>query len=240
MEASPGRRNPSKRKRIVVLTGAGISAESGLKTFRDPDGLWEGHRPESVATPEAFARDPTLVQRFYNERRRLLAQAEPNAAHHALVDLEDRFHVVVVTQNVDDLHERAGSTNVLHLHGELLYGRSADDPKVRVYLGHRAIEPGETAPDGRPLRPDVVWFGESVPKIFDAVAAVSRADLLIVVGTSLAVYPAAGLVAEARSARRRFLVDPEIPDAIERSGWDCRPEPAGTGVPRLVRELLGD
>ena len=222
----------------MVLTGAGISAESGLKTFRGADGLWEGHRPEEVATPEAFARDPELVMRFYNERRCQLGEVEPNAAHLALVDLEERFEVVIVTQNVDDLHERAGSARVLHLHGELLYGRSVDDPTCRIYLGYRAIEPGEKAPDGGLLRPDVVWFGEPVRKIPEAAEIVSRADILLVVGTSLAVYPAAGLVTEARQAGRRYLVDPTIPSGFAWSGWDCRADRAAVGVPRLVGELL--
>jgi NAD-dependent protein deacetylases, SIR2 family len=184
-------------KRVVVLSGAGISAESGLQTFRGADGLWEGHRVEDVATPEAWAADPGLVLEFYNKRRRAVREAEPNVAHRALVDLERAYDVRIVTQNVDDLHERAGSSQVLHLHGEVLKARSTRNPRLVWHLGERDIKLGDVCELGSQLRPHIVWFGEMVPAMDDAVELVAEADVLLVVGTSLQVYPAAGLVFEA-------------------------------------------
>ena len=190
-------------KRVVVLTGAGISAESGLQTFRGPDGLWEGHRVEDVATPEAWAANPGLVLEFYNQRRRGVRQAQPNAAHLALVDLEGAYDVRIVTQNVDDLHERAGSSNVLHLHGEVRKARSTRDSSLIRDLDDSDIHLGDLCERGSQLRPHIVWFGEMVPAMDEAVELVAEADVLLVVGTSLQVYPAAGLVFEApRRARR--------------------------------------
>lgn len=221
--------------KIVALTGAGISAPSGLKTFRGADGLWENHRLEEVATPEAWARDPALVLRFYNERRAQLATVQPNDAHRALAAWERRHEVVVVTQNVDDLHERAGSTRVLHLHGELTKARSARDARVVVEIGYRAIELGERAPDGALLRPAVVWFGEEVPAMETAVREMLEADAVVVVGTSLQVYPAAGLTEWAPPRARRFLVDPH-PGRVP-AGYDVVAESAEQGVPALGRRL---
>jgi NAD-dependent deacetylase len=199
------------RKRLVVLTGAGISAESGLKTFRDSDGLWNGHRIEEVATPEAWASNPEKVLAFYNERRRGLLEAKPNAAHEGLVRLETFFDVYIITQNVDDLHERAGSSNVLHLHGELLKMRSESDPDL-VYETNEDIVLGQRAADGAQLRPDIVWFGESVTRIEEAHDIVSTADIFVIIGTSLQVYPAAGLVNALKSPDIPvFVIDRQIP-----------------------------
>jgi NAD-dependent deacetylase len=227
-------------KRIVVLTGAGISAESGLQTFRGADGLWEGHRVEDVACPEAWARDPARVLCFYNERRRAVRAAEPNAAHRALVELEQAYDVRIVTQNVDDLHERAGSTHVLHLHGEVLKARSTRDRGLVRHLGDRDIELGDTCELGSQLRPHIVWFGELVPAMDEAVELVSGADVLLVVGTSLQVYPAAGLVFEAPNRARRIVVNPEVPDRVGGPEFEVVAKPATVGVPEVVAALLGE
>ncbi|WP_203141611.1 SIR2 family NAD-dependent protein deacylase [Marinobacter mangrovi] len=182
------------KQHIVVLTGAGMSAESGIATFRDNDGLWEKHNVQDVATPEAFQRDPELVLRFYNDRRRQLKDAQPNPAHHALAELEKDYRVTIVTQNIDDLHERAGSTSVVHLHGQLTQARSVHDENRLYDIGYNDIHIGDTCERGGQLRPHVVWFGEAVPMIETAAEVVSTADQLLIVGTSLQVYPAAGLV----------------------------------------------
>ncbi|HRI00900.1 MAG TPA: Sir2 family NAD-dependent protein deacetylase [Saprospiraceae bacterium] len=179
--------------KIVVLTGAGISAESGIKTFRDAGGLWEGHKIEEVATPEAWRKNPTLVNQFYNERRRQLLNTKPNEAHKILVALEQFHTVSIITQNVDDLHERAGSSEVLHLHGELRSVRSSLNPNLR-YRWDKDLNHDDLCELGSPLRPDIVWFGEDVPKIADAIDIVETAEMLVIIGTSLAVYPAAGLI----------------------------------------------
>jgi NAD-dependent deacetylase len=226
-------------KRIVVLTGAGISAESGLKTFRGPDGLWEGHRVEDVATPEAWDRDPARVLRFYNERRRAVRAADPNAAHLALVELERAYDVCIVTQNVDDLHERAGSTRVLHLHGEIMLARSSWDPSLVRHLEDADIELGDTCERGSQLRPHIVWFGEMVPAMDEAVELVADADVLLVVGTSLQVYPAAGLVFEGPRGARRIIVNPEVPDQVAGQAFEVVAKPATVGVPEVVAALLG-
>src|SRR5579859_4205644 len=198
------------KKRIVVLTGAGISAESGLKTFRDSDGLWEGYEVTEVATPRAWRRDPKLVLEFYNMRRRDVLKAEPNAAHLGLAALEKDFDVHIITQNIDDLHERAGSTKVMHLHGEIFKMRSEHDESL-VYAIREDILLGHTAEDGAQLRPHIVWFEEPVPMIGQAVPLVHSADIFVVVGTSLVVYPAAGLVDFARPGIPKFIVDKKIP-----------------------------
>jgi NAD-dependent deacetylase len=224
--------------RVVVLTGAGISAESGLKTFRGNDGLWEGHRVEDVATPEAWARDPARVLRFYNERRQAVRAAEPNAAHRVLVDLERGYDVRIITQNVDDLHERAGSTKVLHLHGEVLKARSTRDPRLVRHLGDRDIELGDHCELGSQLRPHIVWFGEMVPAMDEAVELVAEADVLLVVGTSLQVYPAAGLVFEAPRKARRIVVNPEVPERVTGAAFEAVAKPATVGVPEVVAGLL--
>ena len=225
-------------KRVVVLTGAGISAESGLQTFRGPDGLWEGHRVEDVATPEAWAANPGLVLEFYNQRRRGVRQAQPNAAHLALVDLEGAYDVRIVTQNVDDLHERAGSSNVLHLHGEVRKARSTRDSSLIRDLDDSDIHLGDLCERGSQLRPHIVWFGEMVPAMDEAVELVAEADVLLVVGTSLQVYPAAGLVFEAPRRARRIVVNPEVPEPVAGRGFEVVAKPATVGVPEVVGQLL--
>ena len=224
-------------KRIVVLTGAGISAESGLQTFRGAGGLWEGHRVEDVASPEGWAADPALVLEFYNQRRRAVRAASPNAAHLALVDLEQAFDVRIVTQNVDDLHERAGSTRVLHLHGEIMLARSTRDPQLIRHLGDSDIHLGDCCEFGSQLRPHIVWFGEMVPAMEEAVDLVAEADVLLVVGTSLQVYPAAGLVFEAPKRARRMVVNPDVPCEVAGSGFEIIAKPATIGVPEVVAQL---
>lgn len=225
-------------KRIVVLTGAGISAESGLLTFRGAGGLWEGHRVEDVASPEGWAANPTLVLEFYNQRRRAARAAAPNAAHKALVDLEQAYDVRIVTQNVDDLHERAGSEHVLHLHGEIMLARSTRDPRLIRHLGDADIHLGDRCELGSQLRPHIVWFGEMVPAMEEAVDLVGGADVLLVVGTSLQVYPAAGLVFEAPKRARRIVVNPEVPDRVSGSIFEVIAKPATVGVPEAVTDLL--
>jgi len=194
----------------VVLTGAGISAESGLKTFRDSDGLWEGYDINEVATATAWKRNPALVQEFYNMRRQNVKEAQPNAAHYALAELEADFDVTIVTQNIDDLHERAGSTNVLHLHGEIFKMRSEKNEAL-VYPIYDEIKMGDTAEDGAQLRPHIVWFEEPVPMMDQAAKVVSGAAIFMIVGTSLVVYPAAGLVNYARFDIPKFVVDKKVP-----------------------------
>lgn len=200
----------SGRKRIVILTGAGISAESGLRTFRDSGGLWEGYQVSEVATPDAWERNPELVLRFYNERRRALALATPNAAHAAIAALEQDFEVHVITQNVDDLHERAGSTRVVHLHGELKLARSTVDGTCYPISGTE-LNLGDTCPCGEQLRPHIVWFGEPVPEMEPAIEITSGADAFVVVGTSLAVYPAASLIDFVPRHSPVFLADLDPP-----------------------------
>ena len=194
-------------KHIVVLTGAGMSAESGLKTFRDADGLWEGYNVMEVASPEGFASNPELVLDFYNQRRRQLLQAEPNAGHFALSKLENDFNVTIITQNVDDLHERAGSTNVIHLHGELLKVRSVyDEFDVKDWTKDLIL--GDLCSKGYQLRPHIVWFGEAVPMIPKAISACEEADILLIIGTSLQVYPAASLMHYVSSQTPIYYIDP--------------------------------
>lgn len=209
-----------KKKNIVVLTGAGVSAESGISTFRDSNGLWENYRVEDVASIEGWYRNPELVLDFYNTRRKELGQARPNAAHIAIAELEKDWNVTVVTQNVDNLHERAGSTRIIHLHGELTKVRPEDKCNDRdnfseesVFdIGYGEIHLGDLAPDGAQLRPHIVWFGEAVPKIEQAIDAVEKADILLIVGTSLQVYPAAGLYRYAGYDTPIYIIDPkEVP-----------------------------
>ena len=223
-------------KQIVVLTGAGISAESGISTFRDSDGLWEKHRVEDVATHDAWLRNPRLVLDFYNERRRQLGCVRPNEAHRQLVRLEERYDVNVVTQNVDDLHERAGSSKVLHLHGLLTQARSERDDNLIIDIGLDDISLGDKAPDGAQLRPHIVWFGEAVPNIEPAAELCAEADYFIVVGTSLNVYPAAGLIHYVPSRAECYLVDPKAV-AVSRPVTVFQ-EKATTGVTKVVDELL--
>lgn len=199
-----------QKPKLVVLTGAGISAESGLKTFRDGDGLWEGYNVEDVATPRAWRKNPQLVLDFYNQRRKNVADAAPNAAHYGLAELEKDFNVTIITQNIDDLHERAGSTHIIHLHGEIFKMRSeADENLISEIRGD--IKLGDLAKDGKQLRPFIVWFEEPVYKIEEALPYVYGADIFAVVGTSLVVYPAAGLVNYASREIPKFIIDKRIP-----------------------------
>jgi NAD-dependent deacetylase len=200
-----------KKKKIAVLTGAGISAESGLSTFRDAGGLWEQHRVEDVATPEGFMRNPDMVLNFYNERRKQLLAAQPNAAHKALAELEKDFEVHIITQNVDNLHERAGSSNVIHLHGELMKVRSTGLGQEVYELSpdHPEIHVGDKCPKGYQLRPHIVWFGEPVPEIEKAIEIVGEADIFVIIGTSMQVYPAAGLIHYVKPGTPIFLIDPK-------------------------------
>ena len=201
-------------RRLVVLSGAGVSAESGLKTFRDSDGLWEGYDVTEVATPEAWQRNPELVQSFYNERRKQVLEAEPNKAHRLLAELEDQFRVTIVTQNIDDLHERAGSSDVVHLHGEICKSQSSVDARLVYPIKGSEIKVGDLCELGFQLRPHVVWFGEAVPMLDKAAEIVRQADLLVVVGTSLAVYPAAGLIYHFRAGLPRFIIDPRADELV--------------------------
>ena len=205
------------RRKITVLTGAGVSAESGITTFRDSDGLWENHNVEDVASIEGWYRNRALVLDFYNARRAQLAQVKPNAAHLAIASLEEEYDVTVVTQNVDNLHERAGSTRIIHLHGELTKVRPENccnemdgfSEETVFDIGHGSVEVGDLAPNGAQLRPHIVWFGEAVPKIDAAIDAVEAADVLLIVGTSLQVYPAAGLYRYARTGTPIYIIDPK-------------------------------
>ena len=223
-------------KKCVVLTGAGISAESGLQTFRNSGGLWEGYRVEDVCTPEAFARSPQTVIDFYNARRRAAAAAEPNAAHFALADLERAYDVQIITQNVDDLHERAGSGKVLHLHGELNKLRSTvDENEILPWQGDQTLADRDSR--GYPLRPHIVWFGESVPLLDEAAAIVSRAQILLIIGTSLQVYPANTLACYAHPDTRIFVLDP-APQAAASAQVEIIRATAAAGVPRLCDYLV--
>lgn len=227
-------------KRIVVFTGAGMSADSGLSTFRDADGLWANYRIEDVCTPEALAKNRALVVEFYNMRRREMLRAEPNAGHLAVAAMERHFDVEVVTQNVDDLHERAGSTRVTHLHGELTKLRSMRNPDLVVPIEGWEQRLDATAPDGAPLRPHIVFFGESVPMFERAAEIAASADVMVVVGTSLAVYPAASLVRYARPDVPIYVVDPGQPDIRGiRNPLTVIPKRAAEGVPELVELLRG-
>lgn len=228
------------KQKIVVFTGAGMSADSGVSTFRDADGLWENHRIEEVCTSDAWRRNPGLVLEFYNARRAQLDRVEPNAGHRAVAELEKHFEeVIVVTQNVDDLHERAGSSRIIHLHGELRKARSERNPELTVSVGSQPTRLGDTAPDGYQLRPHIVFFGEAVPEYERALEVVREADLLIVIGTSLAVYPAAGLVYQTRPEVPVYLVDPKPARVSIPNPLTVIAERGSVGVPPLVERLIG-
>lgn len=226
-----------EKKKLVVLTGAGISAESGLKTFRDSDGLWEGYDVYEVATPRGWAKDPKQVLDFYNMRRKDVANALPNAAHTGLAELENDFDVTIITQNIDDLHERAGSTNVVHLHGEIFKMRSVKNI-TRTYEIRGDIQWGDTAPDGGQLRPHIVWFEEPVPMIGTAADIAGMADIFVVIGTSLLVYPAAGLVNCAPASIPKFIIDKNIPQAQSVYHLSAIEATASEGVVILKERLL--
>jgi NAD-dependent deacetylase len=225
-------------KRIVVLTGAGMSAESGISTFRDSNGLWQNHRIEEVASPIAWQQNPAMVLEFYNQRRKQLFEVEPNAGHLALARLEKHFEVHIITQNVDDLHERAGSSHVTHLHGELKKARSTVDPNLVYTLQHWELKLGDTCEKGSQLRPHIVWFGEAVPMMDEALKIVSQADLFMVIGTSMVVYPAAGLIHYVPQHIPKYYVDPK---AFRVTGIDhlkIIQQKAGEALPKLVDDLL--
>lgn len=225
--------------KIVFLSGAGISAESGIKTFRDADGLWEGHDVMEVASPEGWKRNMTLVLDFYNQRRRQLLEVKPNSAHIAIAGLQEDHEVHVITQNVDDLHERAGSRNVIHLHGELLKVRSVSNPSL-VYDWTEDLNLNDKADDGSQLRPDIVWFGEQVPKLTDAAQILPTADVVVVIGTSMQVYPAASLISYADPQARKFYIDPKPTISYEISSalnMEVIPEIATVGMSILLQKL---
>lgn len=227
-----------KKLKIVVLTGAGISAESGLGTFRDKGGLWDEYDINEVATPEAWDRNPKLVLEFYNLRRELCVKASPNEAHFALAKLDDHFDVHIITQNIDDLHERAGSKNVLHLHGEILKARSIKDSETLIHIGNKKINWGDCAPDGHQMRPHVVWFGEPVPKMYEAEDIVRDAGIFIVVGTSLNVYPAANLVYASPPNISKYIIDVNELTNVKYKNLIHLKGRAGEKVPELVEDLI--
>ena len=221
-------------KNFVVFTGAGISAESGLGTFRDSGGLWDNYKIEDVATPKAFQKNPGLVLEFYNIRRRQLLSATPNDAHYALNKLQENFNLQIITQNIDDLHERSGSNNVLHLHGKLRQSKSTLDNKLYEIDGSELVL-GDLCPNGGQLRPNVVWFGEAVPMMDKAIEIVKTADIFIIVGTSLNVYPAASLIHYTSNSCQKYIVDP---NAAEENGISAIRQKASVGVPKLVDQIL--
>lgn len=226
-------------KNVVVLTGAGISAESGIKTFRDADGLWEGHDVMEVASPAGFAQNPELVLVFYNQRRRQLLEVVPNAAHKSLTELEDKYHVTIITQNVDDLHERAGSSNVVHLHGELLKVRCTKE-ETAIKTWRKDLFLGDLSENNHQLRPHIVWFGEEVPLLQKAAEITQQADCLIIIGTSMQVYPAASLIHYVRPNTPIYFVDPK--PNVNQSDFEnltLIPKTAVNGVPTVVANLIG-
>ena len=225
--------------KIVVFSGAGMSAESGIKTFRDSNGLWENHRVEDVATPQAWKKDPDMVTAFYNERRKSVIEAEPNKAHVGVQKLEEIGDVVVITQNIDDLHERAGSLNVLHLHGNIRYSKSSGPNQEKKYypINGWKLDHTSTCPDGYRLRPHVVWFGEEVPCYAEAAEQLITADILIVIGTSLQVYPAAGLIQYASQAEQKYIVDPKADQLDVPSDFIKLNATASDGVHTIIKAL---
>jgi NAD-dependent deacetylase len=225
------------KKKLIVLTGAGISAESGLKTFRDSDGLWEGYDVNEVATPGGWRKNPELVIQFYNVRRRDVIAAIPNAAHEGLAELEKYFDVCIITQNIDDLHERAGSSKVLHLHGEIFKMRSELDESL-VYPIRDDMQPGDKGTDGGQLRPHIVWFEEPVPLIAEAGRLVRAADIFVIIGTSLAVYPAAGLIDFADPRIPKFIMDKNIPYTGYKQNLYSIQRPAAEGMLELTAQLI--
>jgi NAD-dependent deacetylase len=224
-------------KKIVVLSGAGVSAESGIKTFRDSGGLWEGHDVMDVASPEGWAKDRELVLHFYNERRKNALSAKPNEGHQIIAELENQFKVTVITQNVDNLHEKAGSSNVIHLHGELFKSRSTSDPNLIYDINGWALNIGDTCEKGSQLRPNIVWFGEMVPLMDVAVEETLLADIFIVIGTSLQVYPAAGLLQYVKESNPKFIIDPNMPDVTPSSNLFLIEEGGSVGM-KKVKEIL--
>ncbi|MFD2244682.1 SIR2 family NAD-dependent protein deacylase [Pontibacter ruber] len=227
-----------QKKKLVVLTGAGISAESGIATFRDANGLWEGHDVMEVASPQGWRKNPELVLDFYNQRRKNAKDVQPNAGHKALAELEKDFDVRIITQNVDDLHERAGSTHVIHLHGKLFESRSTLDPKLVYPIEGWELNLGDKCERGSQLRPNIVWFGEAVPMMEKAVEETIQADIFLVVGTSLVVYPAAGLVDYVSEDVLLVVVDPKLPYVRPRPNLHLYEENATTGMQKVAELLL--
>lgn len=225
------------KKRLVVLTGAGISAESGIATFRDANGLWEGHDVMTVASPQGWHNNPELVLEFYNQRRENAHSVQPNAAHTTLADLEQDFDVVIITQNVDDLHERAGSSHVIHLHGKLFESRSTLDPSLIYPIEGWELKKGDKCEHGSQLRPNIVWFGEPVPLMEQALEETMKADIFLVIGTSLVVYPAAGLVDVVPDSVPVFVVDPNLPAMRSHPNLHRYAEKASTGMPQVAQVL---
>ncbi len=224
-------------KKIVVLSGAGVSAESGIKTFRDAGGLWEGYDVMEVASPQGWARDSKLVLNFYNQRRKDALSAKPNEAHQIIAELENYFDVTVITQNVDNLHEKAGSSHVIHLHGELFKSRSTLDPSLIYDIKGVDLNLGDLCEKGSQLRPNIVWFGESVPMMDFAVKETLSADIFVVVGTSLQVYPAAGLIEFVHPSKPLFIIDPNMPDVPQRGNQTLIAEVASIGM-QQVKDYL--
>lgn len=224
-------------KKVVVLSGAGISAESGIKTFRDSGGLWEGYDVMQVASPEGWARDKELVLNFYNERRKIALSSKPNQGHQIIADLENYFDVTVVTQNIDNLHEKAGSSKVIHLHGELFKSRSTVDPNLIYDIEGWELKLGDKCEKGSQLRPHIVWFGEMVPMMDDAIEATLHADIFIVIGTSLQVYPAAGLLEYVKEANPKFIIDPNMPGVLPRPNLHLIEEVGSIGM-KKVKDIL--
>lgn len=226
-----------KKKKLVVLTGAGMSAESGIATFRGSNGLWENHRIEDVASPEGWRKDPHLVLDFYNQRRKNVLEVAPNRGHIILSELQKDFDVQIITQNIDDLHERAGSKNILHLHGEIRKSRSTGDPDLIYDIKGWELKWGDRCDKGYQLRPHIVWFGEAVPMIEPAADLVSQADIFVVVGTSLQVYPAAGLVAYASAFIPKYIIDPFIPETGGIRNMIAIEKGAGEGLEELAARI---
>jgi NAD-dependent deacetylase len=225
-------------RKLIALTGAGISAESGLATFRDSGGLWEGYRVEDVATPEAWRKNQELVLEFYNQRRKAALEAKPNRGHAILAELENDFDVTIITQNVDDLHERAGSTNVIHLHGSLFESRSTIDPTLIYKIDGWELKKGEKCEKGSQLRPNIVWFGEAVPMMEIAARIASSADIFLVVGTSMVVYPAASLIDYVPDRAKKYVVDPKKPEILHVSNLAFISDKASIGLAKLKSILL--
>jgi len=225
-------------KKLVILTGAGMSSESGIKTFRDSGGLWEEYEVTEVATPGAWAKNRDLVLKFYNERRRQLESSKPNEGHIGLAKLEKYFDVRIITQNIDDLHERAGSTKILHLHGELTKARSSVDPSLIYDIGYKDIIPGENCEKGSQLRPHIVWFGEAVPMMDEAMSITMDADIFVVIGSSLNVYPAAGLISYAPAKASLWIIDPKKVVVPVNGRVEVIHEKASKGVEILTEKLL--
>ena len=226
-------------KKIVILTGAGISAESGVKTFRGSNGLWKNHWIEEVASPIAWEKDTELVLEFYNQRRKQLFEVSPNAAHFSLAKLGGKYDVPIITQNVDDLHERAGSKNILHLHGELKKARSTFDSSLVYELKDWPLNIGDKCEKGSQLRPHIVWFGEAVPAIMDAIQIAKKADIFIIIGTSMVVYPAAGIINYVSDETPKYLIDPNAEKVRGIKNLTIIRKNAGEGVPELVEQLIG-